>query len=103
MLSKCMTFSQVRAAYDIILFIQRNPSTGPLHFKNEDITVLTDGPDTPRQLLPTKANIVSMVTPPSEDYAEPFYRTRKGRLVHSWAGPRLAISASYSVRRRSFQ
>ncbi|SJL07969.1 uncharacterized protein ARMOST_11327 [Armillaria ostoyae] len=30
---------------------------GPLHFKNEDITVLTDGPDTPRHLWPTKANI----------------------------------------------
>ncbi|KAK0243771.1 peptidase C14, caspase domain-containing protein [Armillaria nabsnona] len=30
---------------------------GPLHFKNEDITVLTDGSGTPRHLWPTKANI----------------------------------------------
>ncbi|KAK0187638.1 peptidase C14, caspase domain-containing protein [Armillaria mellea] len=30
---------------------------GALHFKNEGITVLTDGPDIPRHLWPTKANI----------------------------------------------
>ncbi|KAK0445786.1 caspase domain-containing protein [Armillaria borealis] len=41
--------TDVRQMYGILI--------GPLHFKNEDITVLTDGPDTPRHLWPTKANI----------------------------------------------
>ncbi|KAG7445550.1 uncharacterized protein BT62DRAFT_163301 [Guyanagaster necrorhizus] len=41
--------ADVKEMYDILI--------GPLHFRKEDITVLTDGPDKPRHLWPTKANI----------------------------------------------
>lgn len=41
--------TDVKQMYNILV--------GPLRFKNQDITVLTDGPDTPRPLWPTKANI----------------------------------------------
>ncbi|KAK0457425.1 peptidase C14, caspase domain-containing protein [Desarmillaria tabescens] len=39
-----------------------NILTGPLNFKKENVTVLTDGPDTPHHLWPTKANIEKAIS-----------------------------------------
>ncbi|KAK0202198.1 caspase domain-containing protein [Desarmillaria ectypa] len=46
--------TDVRQTYDIL--------TGPLNFKKEDITVLTDGPNAPRHLWPTKTNIEKAIS-----------------------------------------